>query len=54
LTRHEPNPGWRFLEGVGRKLPKGGSVVGFVAPNGNDISLVIETTEAQRPAPLCR
>jgi hypothetical protein len=22
-------PGWRFLEGVGRKLPKGGSVVGF-------------------------
>ena len=40
-------PGWRFLEGVGRKLPKGGSVLGFVAPNGNDISLVIETTEAK-------
>ncbi len=40
-------PGWRFLNGVGRRLPKGGSVVGFVAPNGRDLSLVIETTEAK-------
>ena len=40
-------PGWRFLDGVGRKLPKGGSVVGFVAPEGKDVSLVIETTEAK-------
>lgn len=40
-------PGWRFLEGVGGALPKGGSVVGFVSPDGKDISLVIETTEAK-------
>jgi galactosylceramidase len=40
-------PGWRFIDGAGRKLPRGGSVVGFVAPNGKDISLVIETTEAK-------
>ena len=40
-------PGWRFLEGAGRKLPKGGSVVGFVSPDGKDISLVLETTEAK-------
>jgi galactosylceramidase len=40
-------PGWRCLDGAGRKLPKGGSVVGFVSPDGKDISLVIETTEAK-------
>ena len=40
-------PGWRFLDGAGRKLPKGGSVVGFVSPDGKDISLVVETTEAK-------
>jgi len=32
---------------MGRKLPKGGSLVGFVSPDGKDISLVIETTEAK-------
>ena len=43
-------PGWRFLDGVGRKLPKGGSVVGFVRSDQSgrsDLSLVIETTEAK-------
>jgi len=40
-------PGWRFLDNMGRKLPKGGSLVGFVSPDGKDISLVIETTEAK-------
>jgi galactosylceramidase len=40
-------PGCRFLEGACRKLPKGGSVVGFVYPDTKDISLVIETTEAK-------
>ena len=40
-------PGWRFLDDAGRKLPKGGSVVGFVSADGKDVSLVIETTEAK-------
>lgn len=40
-------PGWHFLEGAGRRLPKGGSVVGFVAPDRQAISLVIETTDAK-------
>lgn len=40
-------PGWRFLDGLSRKLPKGGSMVGFIAPNGKNFSLVIETTEAK-------
>jgi galactosylceramidase len=39
-------PGWRFVEGAGRMLPKGGSAAGFVSPDGKDFSVVIETTEA--------
>lgn len=40
-------PGWRFVEGVGRRLPEGGSVVGLVSPDGRDVSLVVETTAAK-------
>ncbi len=40
------DPGWRFLDSVGCKLPKGGSVTGYLAPNGADLSIVIETTAA--------
>jgi len=40
-------PGWRFMEGLGRKLPKGGSVVGFISPDGKDLSFVVETTDAK-------
>ncbi len=39
-------PGWHFMDGVGRKLPNGGSVVGFISPDGKEVSLVIETTGA--------
>ncbi len=45
-------PGWRFIEGIGRKLPQGGSVVGFFSPDGNDVSLVVETTAATAPQTL--
>ncbi len=40
-------PGWHFLESARRKLAGGGSVVGFVSPDGRDVSLVVETTEAK-------
>jgi hypothetical protein len=40
-------PGWLFLEGFNRQLPKGGSVVGMVSPDKKDFSMVIETTEAK-------
>ncbi|MEX1116616.1 MAG: hypothetical protein WEB53_15330 [Akkermansiaceae bacterium] len=39
-------PGWRFIDSVGRKLPKGGSVVGFISADGKHISLVMESTSA--------
>ena len=40
-------PGWHFAPGVSRKLPKGGSVVGWISPDEKEFSLVIETTEAK-------
>lgn len=40
-------PGWHFLKEVGRKLPQGGSLVGFSSPDGEDLSVVIETTGAK-------
>jgi hypothetical protein len=39
-------PGWRFIDDIGCMLPKGGSIVGLTTPNGKDISVIIETTEA--------
>ena len=39
-------PGWRFMDGVGRRLPQGGSVLGLVARDGKNFSAVIETTGA--------
>jgi galactosylceramidase len=45
-------PSWRFIDGIGRKLPQGGSVVGFFSPDGNDVSLVVETTGASAPQTL--
>lgn len=39
-------PGWRFLPAAGGMLPRGGSRVAFVSPDGRDFSLVIETNEA--------
>ena len=40
-------PGWRILKEVGRKLPQGGSLVGFSSPDGEDVSIVIDTTGAK-------
>lgn len=45
-------PGWRFIEGIGRKLSKGGSLTGYVSPDGTDFSVVIETTAATSPQTL--
>jgi hypothetical protein len=39
-------PGWKFIDSLGCKLPKGGSVTGFASPDGKDLSIVLETTAA--------
>jgi galactosylceramidase len=39
-------PGWKFIDSLGCKLPKGGSVTGFASPDGKDLSIVMETTAA--------
>lgn len=40
-------PGWRILNNVGRKLAQGGSLVGFSSPDGQELSIVIDTTGAK-------
>jgi len=51
-TTQFAQPGWRYLNSGCLLLPGGGSCAAFLAPNGTDYSLVIETSGASQPQTL--
>ena len=51
-TTQFAQPGWKYLDGACQLLPGAGSLVALQAPNGNDYSIIIETTEAKGPQTL--
>lgn len=49
-TTQFTEPGWTYLGGSAcRLLPHKGSIVSYLAPNGKDFSIVIETMDAHAP-----
>ena len=46
-TTQFAQPGWKYLDGGCRLFPGGGSCVAFVAPNGRDFSIILETSGAK-------
>ncbi|WP_298328187.1 discoidin domain-containing protein [Haloactinopolyspora sp.] len=51
-TTQFASPGWRYLDGGCGYLHDGGSFVTLCAPGGGDVSVVVETVDAQRPQQL--
>jgi hypothetical protein len=51
-TTQFAEPGWGYLQDACQTLPAGGSVVTLASPDRQDISMIIETTEATREQTL--
>ncbi|MCU0791886.1 MAG: hypothetical protein MUE42_03320 [Opitutaceae bacterium] len=51
-TTRFTTPGWHYLDGDGSRLLPGGSIVALVSPDGQNLTLVLESMDAEAPLAL--